>query len=430
MSGKAQDDVGCFLSTRGSLILAARGGDPARRREALDELLRLYLPALRAHLLYRRRIDLHRAEDLLQAFVTRKVLERELLTRFDPARGRFRSFLLKSLQNFVFDHLETNSNQIAMDRCEPLAESESPVFEVEWSRQLLQETLRRMRQDCVAEGKAARWELFHARVIVPTLTGGAEPSYRTLVDRFGFRSAEQACNALVTAKRQFERTLRALISETEHMLSDEEIDAEIADLCTSVRRAGPLDVNWDRKLIAGPQVHDVAFRNLDESNASELASLLDTTATREGNWRDRDLGELQQDCLAMAVGSYLGRPLIGGISPTFSADSPSEYAAVSMSLGELFRVVDAPLGLLIAVKRHARRMTKPGGSDLPAEVHRCIYFVSIAAAMVRHGERISKSNSDMLMAAFDQLAAKPWIEPWLRRLLGEGVRCLSDIKKP
>ena len=280
MAKKIPDDVGGFPSTRGSLIFAARGGNAAARREALDELLRLYLPALRAYLLYRRRIDPDRAEDLLQAFIARQVVERQLLCRFDAARGRFRSFLLKSLQNFVFDQHEAGKAHAAIAESELAAEPDCPVFELEWSRQLLRETLLRMETDCASEGQAARWQLFLARVVVPTLTGGAEPSYRTLVDGLGFRSAEQACNALVTAKRQFQRTLRTVVSEMEHVLNDEEIDAEIDDLCAIARRTGPLGMDWDRKLIAGPQGR--AARSAKSTKA--------TPANWQTSWKPRARG--------------------------------------------------------------------------------------------------------------------------------------------
>ncbi len=41
---------------------------------------------------------MHQAEDYTQAFFTR-LLEKEILKRADPARGRFRTFLLASLKN-------------------------------------------------------------------------------------------------------------------------------------------------------------------------------------------------------------------------------------------------------------------------------------------------------------------------------------------
>ena len=98
MTAKDCSEVGGFPSTRWSLIFSAHDQDSVPRREALGELLRLYLPALRAHLLYRRNIQRQRTEDFLQGFVADQILQRDLLSKADAARGRFRSFLLRSLE--------------------------------------------------------------------------------------------------------------------------------------------------------------------------------------------------------------------------------------------------------------------------------------------------------------------------------------------
>jgi hypothetical protein len=472
MAAKDHPQLGNFPSTHWSLIFSARAEDSLRRRRALDELLRLYLPALRAHLLYRRRIEPHRAEDLLQGFVARQVLERELLAKADATRGHFRSFLLKSLQNYVFTELgKSGPKEVALDLQSP-GGAACDVFELEWARQVLQETLRRMREECTRDRATARWDLFLCRVVVPTLTGSQSPPYQALIERFAFRSPEQASNALVTAKRQFERTLRAVIAETENAVDDAQIDAEIADLCRTLQNTGPLGVDWDRVLIAGPQGQGPGGRSqfsfdengtvpfdarpaLDESHPGELACLLSVRGTPEGNWQPAELADLLRHCLETPVGVYLGidtspgekgdrhhlpeRPegCLAQMVPVtffppkeFGADTPSEHRAVSMTLGELFRDARPPLGLLIALKRHARRLTSPGASDVPAEVHRSVYFASIAAAMVRHGERISKLDPEILQAAFEQLAAEAWIEDWLRALLGDALRRLSDAAGP
>ncbi|MGA2618436.1 MAG: hypothetical protein ABSF26_12560 [Thermoguttaceae bacterium] len=458
MAAKDHPQIGGFPSTHWSLIFSARAEDSLRRREALDELLRLYLPALRAHLLYRRRIEPHRAEDLLQGFVARQVLERELLVKADATRGRFRSFLLKSLQNYVFTELGKSApKEVALDLQSP-GEAVYDVFELEWARQVLQETLRRMKRDCARDGQTARWELFVCRVVLPTLTDNPSPPYQALIERFAFRSPEQAANALVTAKRQFERTLRAVIAETENATDDAQIDAEIADLCRTLQNAGPLGVDWDRVLIAGPQgPAQERLPAVDDSKPGELACLLSVRGTPEGNCQPAEVADLLRHCLETPVGEYLGIDTSPGpnktgtgsepakygpaktgggevpvpvLSAEFGADTRSEHRAVSMTLGELLGAACPPLGLLVALKRHARRLTSPGASDVPAEVHRSVYFASIAAAMARHGERISKSDPEVLRAAFEQLAAETWIEDGLAGLLGDALRRLSDTSCP
>jgi len=423
MAAKVRPQTGSFPSTHWSLIFSARAEDSPGRRRALDELLRLYLPALRAHLLYRRKIEPHRVEDLLQEFVAQRVLERELLAKADASKGRFRSFLLKSLQNYAFTELaKTGPKEVALDLESPGATS-CQIYELEWARQLLQESLHRMKQECLRDGQAARWEFFACRIVVPTLTGSPVPAYKALVERFRFRSPEQAANALVTAKRQFERTLRAVIAETENATDETEIDAEIADLWRTLQNVGPLGVDWDRVLLAGPQgraLEDVP--SLDESDPGELAGMLSVRGTPEGIWQPIEKADLLRHCVEMPVGEYLEIDTSPKPNKKFGADRSFEPGVMSASLEELFRAPDPPLALLAAVKRHARRLMSPGASNLPAEVHRCVYSASIAAALVAHGERISKSNPDVLTAAFEQLAAEAWIEDWLRRLFGDATK--------
>jgi hypothetical protein len=192
-----------------------------------------------------------------------------------------------------------------------------------------------------------------------------------------------------------------------------------------------LGVDWDRVLIAGPQGQaQERLPAVDQSSPGELACLLSVRGTPEGNWQPADLADLLRHCLETPVGEYLGIDASPGPNKQFGADTPSEHRALSMTLGELFRAARPPLGLLIALKRHARRLTSPGASDVPVEVHRSVYFASIAAAMARHGERISKSDPEVLRAAFEQLAAETWIEDRLRELLGDALWWLSDKTCP
>jgi len=428
MTRKDRPQTSGFPSTHWSLIFSARVEDSQTRREALDELMRLYLPPLRAHLLYRLRIEPNRVDDLLQDFVARQILERELLAKAEAARGRFRSFLLKSLQNYVFAELRDDVRKEAALRLEPPDRATCDVFEVEWARQLLQESLRRMKLECAREGVSTRWDFFVCRVVLPTLTGKPSPAYEALIERFGFRSAEHAANSLVTAKRQFERTVRAVVAEMEHLRDDAEIDSEIADLCRTLQNAGSLGVDWDRVLIAGQRDSGPCQESVsavEESNPSELARLLGVRGASKSDWQPAELTSSFHRCFGMRVGEYLRIGTMSGRTMQFVAETSSEQDALSMPLEELFLTASPPLALLIAVKRHARRLANSDTSSLPAEIHRCVYFASIALAMIRLGERISKSSPDVLRAAFEQLADEGWIENWLRTLFSEGLRYLS-----
>ena len=85
-----------FLSTQWSTVLnAGQRGSPA----ALEDLCRAYWLPLYAFL-RRQGHSPHDADDLVQGFLAR-VLAREDLAGVGPEKGRFRTFLLTSLRDFV-----------------------------------------------------------------------------------------------------------------------------------------------------------------------------------------------------------------------------------------------------------------------------------------------------------------------------------------
>src|SRR5438874_10551281 len=92
-----------FPTTRWSVLDRLAAGEPNPSGPELDDLLRRYYPALKAHLVIDHGVAGEAAEDLLQEFVLRKVLERGVLSSADQSRGRFRTFLLAVLDRFVID---------------------------------------------------------------------------------------------------------------------------------------------------------------------------------------------------------------------------------------------------------------------------------------------------------------------------------------
>jgi hypothetical protein len=224
-----------FPSTQWSLVDRATAGDTTARRGALGDLLKRYLPALRAHLVLNKRIDRDRADDLLQGFITSKVLEQGLIARADPDKGRFRGLLIRSLNNYVIDvyrHQTVTPAAFSLgagDLPAPGEDSDgrSDVFDVAWARELLAEVLRRMRNECDKSRRPEIWGIFESRIVGPILENAPALPYEQLVRRFGFRSPTQAANALVTAKRMFIRNLRSVVGE---YAGESTIDAEIRDL--------------------------------------------------------------------------------------------------------------------------------------------------------------------------------------------------------
>jgi RNA polymerase sigma-70 factor (ECF subfamily) len=90
-----------FPSTHWSLLAQATlSGEPAGR-SALNDLCQRYWQPLNGYI-RRRGYDEAEAADLTQQFLLH-LLEHRTLDKADPARGKFRSFLLGSLQRFLGD---------------------------------------------------------------------------------------------------------------------------------------------------------------------------------------------------------------------------------------------------------------------------------------------------------------------------------------
>lgn len=247
---RVQDRESLFPDTRWTEVGLANGSS-LRSAEALGALLVRYMPALRTHLVCRRRVPADQTDDLLHGFVADKILMGNLLARADRQRGRFRSFLLTALDRYLIsairrEHTERRSPGrgllLSLDEhpeqaeAAPAAPPGATAFDVAWTRAIIQETLGRVQELCNAHGRAPYWALFEARVVGPMLHGHEPEPYARLVERLGFASPVQAASALVTVKNMFERMFRAVVRE--YAGNDDEVDREISDLRAILAAAG------------------------------------------------------------------------------------------------------------------------------------------------------------------------------------------------
>ncbi len=227
-----------FQTTRWSLIVRARG-EGAVARAALEALCRAYWFPLYA---FARRNGTSRpdAEDLTQAFFSH-VLASDFIARAEPEKGRFRSFLLASLRNFIAKEHARDSAQKrgggvrAVDFDENAAEerlgltaaraelSPSQHFERDWALALLEQALDRLGAEQRAMGKA---ELF-AR-LRPLLRSGPERGdYETLAVELGIAKG----TLTVTVHRlqqRYRELVRAEILQT--IANADDLDDELRHL--------------------------------------------------------------------------------------------------------------------------------------------------------------------------------------------------------
>jgi DNA-directed RNA polymerase specialized sigma24 family protein len=237
-----------FPATQWSLVDRARQTDEGARHEALADFLRRYLPALRTHLISERRMDGERADDLLQGFVADKIIEQGLLDHAQEGRGKFRSFLLVTLNNYVISQHRSESAAKRLpisgiadlgDVAQQIAGGHDPAqsFNVAWAREMIAEAMRRMQAECTQSSRPDLWTIFQGRVVRPAFEGEEPVGYERLVSDLGLAAPLEACRLLTTAKRMFSRNLRAVASEYAGTQGD--TDGEIDDLRQILTAAKP-----------------------------------------------------------------------------------------------------------------------------------------------------------------------------------------------
>jgi RNA polymerase sigma factor (sigma-70 family) len=230
---------GRFNTTHWSIVLACGDDyDTPQAQNALAKLFQTYWYPLYAYV-RRRGYSEEDAKDLVQAFCA-YLHEKRALAKADQQRGKFRTFLLSALQNFLAnEHARAKAQKRGGDREMIFLDAESAhnryrlepshsltpeaIFETRWAHVLLQETLTGLRADCVTRGKE---KLFDELASFLTLGDEAE-SYQAAADRLHLPLS--AIKTSVHRLRQdYREKLREEISRTVSSVS--EIDEEFAHL--------------------------------------------------------------------------------------------------------------------------------------------------------------------------------------------------------
>jgi len=240
-----QTDMGgtaeTFLTTQWSLIEGIqKQQDP--QRALIGLLLERYWKPVYCYL-RRTGCDNEQAKDLTQGFFHEVVLNRRLIERADPSKGRFRAFLLHALKEYVIDTRRRQSRraQIPPEKLVPLDIASVPVLPqtvVEWSPEdcflyawksaILDQTLAAVQEDCRAGGQELHWQVFQDRLLRPVLEGRDAPPLQELCRRYDIDSEKTASNMVITVKRRFQRLLKKHLRSTVH--SEAEANEEFQDI--------------------------------------------------------------------------------------------------------------------------------------------------------------------------------------------------------
>jgi RNA polymerase sigma-70 factor (ECF subfamily) len=225
----------CFVTTHWSVVLSA-GREGADGRDALERLCATYWYPLYAYV-RRCNFDPSQAEDLTQGFFEH-LLQRNRLARADRAKGRFRTFLLAAMQNFLNDQRDyarrvkrggrytiiswDAQEAEARFSLEPRNEVTPEVlFDRRWAAITFDRVRERVRAEFHASGRGALHDLLCVH------DGERELSYQEIAARLGLTE-----KAVKSAAHRLRQRLRDALWEevAQTVASAQEIPTELREL--------------------------------------------------------------------------------------------------------------------------------------------------------------------------------------------------------
>lgn len=227
-----------FATTQWSLVVSAGRCDDRASRQALEYLCEKYWPALYGYV-RRRGHSPEDAHDLTQEFFL-QFLRRDLLSRADRQKGRFRSYILTVLKRFLADEnakaqAQKRGGNVHIESLSEVAESlysasgaltvaPDVQFERDWALALLSSALTGLQQEYADAGKI---DLFS--VLRNYLVGGTHPQpYLEVAAELGM--TEGAVKVAVSRLRQrYRERMRREVAAT--VAGVEDIESELKHLC-------------------------------------------------------------------------------------------------------------------------------------------------------------------------------------------------------
>jgi RNA polymerase sigma factor (sigma-70 family) len=233
-----------FESTRWSVVLVSAQSKAPGSQQAFADLCKLYWYPLYAFIRHRGHSP-EDSEDLVQGFFLHLV-EHKTLSRVDRSKGKFRSFLLASLQKFLSDDadrarclkrggkaefvhldLEGAEDRYELESVDTL--SPEKIFDARWAMALIGQALDRLNRQYAVQGKGSTFQTL--RAFLDPLNTKSLPSYEEVAGHLGV-SVGSVKTLIHRLRKQYTALIREEISRT---VSDaSEVDSEIHELCEAL----------------------------------------------------------------------------------------------------------------------------------------------------------------------------------------------------
>ena len=243
-NGRSRDGADVFQTTQWSVVLLSAQSQAPGSQEALAELCRVYWYPLYGFI-RRRGHNPEEARDLTQGFFL-DLLEGKALTRVDPQKGKFRSFLLASLQRFLAsesarEHRLKRGGYVEFvsidvqdaESCYRLESVDTltpeKMFDARWATALLGQAMSRLQEEYAARGKSSTFETLKA--FLDVANRNEPPPYEQVaaVLQISIGNVKVLIHLL---RKQYTSLVREEITRT---VSDAvDIDGEIHELCEAL----------------------------------------------------------------------------------------------------------------------------------------------------------------------------------------------------
>ena len=221
-----------FDTTHWTVIFDAGHRGSARAPKALEKLCQQYWPPLYGFA--RRKGYLEEdAKDLTQAFFA-QFIRQDMAETADPARGRFRTFLLTSFDRFIIGEWKKTQTlkrggptRTAAEPLHPVGSmaepdscpADSALFDRAWAEETFAAALARLREEFAVAGQAE-----HFRQLQPFLSQpGDRENYAAAAKKLAMKP-ESVAVAVHRLRHRYSELVRAEVSR---IVSPEEIEAEL-----------------------------------------------------------------------------------------------------------------------------------------------------------------------------------------------------------
>jgi RNA polymerase sigma factor (sigma-70 family) len=233
-----------FQTTRWTVVLLCADNQAPASTKGFTGLYKIYWYPLYAFMRHRGHSP-EDAEDLVQGFFLHLV-EHKTLSRVDRSKGKFRSFLLASLQRYLSDELDKarclkrggKTEFVHLDlegaedryRVEPVDTlSPEKIFDARWAMALIGEAMNRLNRQYASQRKSATFQAL--RTFLDPINTKSFPSYEEAAAQLKV-SVTSVKTLIHRLRKQYTAFVREEISRTVSDSAD--VDSEIHQLCEAL----------------------------------------------------------------------------------------------------------------------------------------------------------------------------------------------------